>query len=513
MTTEKLKKKKQNLTSFLIILIGIFLRTYHLLFVGFSKPWKFGGLYLEFARQIFLNNYRLPEMIPHYTLGGIPFAYPPLPFYIESFLVFTLGLPEFLVVNLLPAIASIISLILFYVLIKKVLKNKWAQLFSLIFFSLFPIGYAEQLEGAGLSESFGTIFIILLILAFWSYYKNPFHIPRLCLTSFVWALTIMASPASAYLSVFIFLTFLIMLIKKEKENISKLILHIVILGFLAVLLSSVYWGTVIKNHGLDLLIDSFTSQHAGGIYTIGFLIRYGEMSIIDGEPLLSVLFIAAICILAYNKKYELLILSLLTALIPRENWVMGIIGVLIIGYAIDLVLEGKSIKLEYEKKMKPSIVIIGVTIFSLLLWRPIYFIIMRELVTEHSLDKEQIVFLENIDQINAIEENLIIVGNNEFLEWSPYLTEKTILNVWYGTEFAPEKSWIYDVHESLVNCSDTTCINELIRDNFEVGNISVIVDLLFIDQFGLENEENLGVQPSTELYDNRFFYYSLDLID
>jgi len=214
MAIEEQKKKKQNLNYFLIILIGLFLRTYHLFLVGFSKPWKFGGLYLEFARQIFLNNYTLPERIPYYTLGGLPFAYPPLPFYIESFLVFTLGLPEFLVVNLLPAIASVISLILFYVLIKNILKNKWAQLFSLIFFSLFPIGYAEQLEGAGLSESFGTIIIILLILAFWNYYKNPFHIPRLLLTSFVWALTVMASPASAYLSVFLFFAFFFKLIKK-----------------------------------------------------------------------------------------------------------------------------------------------------------------------------------------------------------------------------------------------------------------------------------------------------------
>jgi len=102
MEIQQPNKKRLRFYSTIITLIGIALRTYHLIGVGSLKPWKFGGLYLEFARQIFQNYYLLPETIPHYTQGGLPFAYPPLPFYIESFFVFNLGLPEFLVVNFLP---------------------------------------------------------------------------------------------------------------------------------------------------------------------------------------------------------------------------------------------------------------------------------------------------------------------------------------------------------------------------------------------------------------------------
>jgi len=207
----------------------------------------------------------------------------------------------------------------------------------------------EQVEGAGLAESFGTFFIILLLLVFWIYYQNPYRIPSLILSSLVWGLTVMASPASAYLSVFIFFTLVFMLIRREKDNIYKIILYILVMGLLAVLLSSLYWGTVIKNHGLDLLVNSFVSQHEGSSFILSFFVRLAKMDLIINEPLLSILYIAALFVLLYKKKYELLFLSVFSVLIPRENWIMGIIGILIIGFAADLIL--KNLRDNFLKKV------------------------------------------------------------------------------------------------------------------------------------------------------------------
>jgi len=270
--------------------------------------------------------------------------------------------------------------------------------------------------------------------------------------------------ASAYLSALIFLTTFILLIRKEKYKRRKLILYILLLGLLAVLISGVYWLPVIRNHGAGVFIDSFVSQHNEGRLIVGFLIRFAEMHIIDAEPILSLLFLLALCILAYYQKYELLLLSFFSALIPRENWIMGIIGVLSIGYAIDLVVENRLLNAFQFKGKHLSRIIIRIIIIAPILLRPFLFMLSREIVSEHTLDNEQISFLEDIKENAAPEDNLIIVGNNEFLEWSPYLTEKTVLNVWYGTEFAPSKAWIYEFHESLTDCTNASCINELIRE-------------------------------------------------
>jgi len=510
-------KETNNIRHFIniifLLFIGTVMRTYHLFTVGFSKPWRFGGLYLEFARQIYQNHYLFPVTIPHYTYGGLPFAYPPLPFYIESFLVFTLGLPEFLIVNLLPPIVSVVSLILFYVLIKKILKNKYSQLISLALFSIFPICYWEQLEGAGLAESFGTMFIILLILAFWNYYQNPYHIRRLLLTSVVWALSVMASPVSAYLSVFLFLTFVLKHNKKKRYNIKNLILHILMLGIIAMLISSIYWGTVVNYHGFGLLVSSFTSQHHGGLFIFDFFIRLAEMNIIDGEPTLSLLFIVALCVLIYHEEYELFLLSFLSVLIPREKWIMGIIGVLMIGYAVDLLLKNISAISIRFKNSRLSIIIMMIIISGPILLRPVYFMLTRELFTEQSIDEEQIEFLQTIKDNYSSDENLIILGNNEFLEWSPYLTEKTIMNVWYGTEFAPSKSWIYGFNDSLLNCKNPTCINKLIRENLFVDNISVIIDLSYMKEFLREDLIEFGENKIIEMYNDRFVCFSFEIMN
>jgi len=119
---------------------------------------------------------------------------------------------------------------------------------------------------------------------------------------------------------------------------------------------------------------------------------------------------------------------------------MGIIGVLMIGYAVDLLLKNISAISIRFKNSRLSIIIMMIIISGPILLRPVYFMLTRELFTEQSIDEEQIEFLQTIKDNYSSDENLIILGNNEFLEWSPYLTEKTIMNVWYGTEFAPSSN-------------------------------------------------------------------------
>jgi len=477
-----------SIATILILFVGTVLRLYHLAIVGFSRPWALGGLFLEFSRQIFQNHYSLPVTIPFYTLGGLPFAYPPLPFYIESFLVFTLGLPEFFVVNFLPPFISVISLFSFNFLSNKILKNTYSRLFSITLYSLLPICYMEQVEGAGLAESFGALFIILLLITFWNYYENPYHIPKLLLTSIIWALSIMASPASAYVSVFIFLAIFIMLLKKENLKLGKLFPYISILVLIAILISGIYWGTVIKNQGIDLFIKSFMGQH--GVYKINFfitsLLSFSKIQLIKIEFLMPLLFFYALCILIYYKEFSLLSLSIISSFIPREVWIMGIIGIFVIGYACDLVL--RDVSNENLFKHKSSLRLVILFVLGLVFLRTFYFIRDRALITpDNSLDNNQIEFLKSIKEINTSDSNLAIIGGESFLEWSPYLSESTVLNTWYGTEFAPEKSWLWTVNNSLLACENYQCINQILKTSF-TGDIFVIIDLENMKEFEITDE-------------------------
>ena len=122
----------------LIILFGSIIRVIHIFFVGFRSPFHRGGLFLEFANQIAKNKYLLPHTIPFYTDGGIPFAYPPLPFYFEAILVYGIGLPKFLVVNILPPIIACLTIPSFYLLTRVYGLKIWSRLFALLAFAIIP---------------------------------------------------------------------------------------------------------------------------------------------------------------------------------------------------------------------------------------------------------------------------------------------------------------------------------------------------------------------------------------
>jgi len=102
-----------------VILLGAIFRFLHFLIVDVTLPFRGGGLFLEFSQQISAHHYRLPSHIPFYTDVGIPFGYPPLPFYVEAILLDIFPLSEFVVANLLPPIISVVSLPFFYLLIRE----------------------------------------------------------------------------------------------------------------------------------------------------------------------------------------------------------------------------------------------------------------------------------------------------------------------------------------------------------------------------------------------------------
>ena len=68
----------------LIFLVGLLVRIFPLIMMEFPTevPYNGGGLYYHFSETILENNFAYPRIIPYYTDNGIPFAYPPLLFYL-----------------------------------------------------------------------------------------------------------------------------------------------------------------------------------------------------------------------------------------------------------------------------------------------------------------------------------------------------------------------------------------------------------------------------------------------
>ena len=79
------------------------------------------ALFPHMAEVLIENGYRRPETVPFYTEGGIPFAYPPLMFYVMAVLI-DLGIDPYQLIRLLPGIAITLALIPYFYLAREFLS-------------------------------------------------------------------------------------------------------------------------------------------------------------------------------------------------------------------------------------------------------------------------------------------------------------------------------------------------------------------------------------------------------
>ena len=125
-----------------IITGGAVLRIAHLFSIPFDTPFHLGGLFYEFSRQIILNHFALPETIPYYSLGGLPFNYPPLSFYLQALVMRLFSPAPFITVNLLPPLITAISLPVFYWMVKAKTSNDGLIIAALFAYAFMPSAFA-----------------------------------------------------------------------------------------------------------------------------------------------------------------------------------------------------------------------------------------------------------------------------------------------------------------------------------------------------------------------------------
>jgi hypothetical protein len=489
MSTRELKKLLRIALIFIFI-IGIFFRLAPAIFVGTTFPFRYGGLFLEFAQQIHENHYSLPVSIPYYTENGIPFAYPPLPFYIESLLIYDLGIPQFIVVNFLPSVMSILSILLFALLVKQLRFGKITSIFSIIAFALIPNSYSQTIEGGGLAEAFGCFFIILLaITAIYSAKKGVFW--RIILLAISWALCIVASPGSAYASVLLMLLFFIWGYRSEKESISHLVIEFSITLMITIILTSPYWFTVVRNHGFGVFWNSFIAQHSS-LSTFGqdlisrlFMFQWASNTFWD-----SLIFIGFIYSLL-RRKWFFIAWFFIFIFIPREgDWLTAIPASLLAGMGAY-----NGLKFIYThtprgiRKFRSKIIVLLISEIILLVnvfYPPIS--LTEQYVSEQSQGLtssfvEMATWVKNNLPANA---NLVFLSTTQVIEWSPLMTQRTVLNVPYGTEWKPDEALKINALNGCIDACDTkSCVSQCIAEKTGHSTFFVIIQSYFWQKYGV----------------------------
>jgi hypothetical protein len=425
-------------------------------------PHDGAGLFAEFAHQIAAHGFRLPSCIPYYTDGGIPFAYPPLPFYVEAVFTEVLGLPGFPVANLLPPGLAILALVVFHRLTQELDMTFWERATALLAYATMRSAFSDQTEASGLAEAFGSLALNCFAIGMARAYKGA-TLKQYTLVGLLWTFCIVASPGSAFGSLPSFVAFAVARFVELRWRPSLRDVGLLLAaGLTALLASSPYWLTVSSNHGIRVFALSLGAQRrsAFSFWETVLLSQFTGRAFIWNAMLLLGIAWALVA-----GRWPLAAWAVALRIIPREGWWMAAIPqALLIGLGSTEVFASRLVGLARRQRRRVEWVVLIVGLVALII-HPVYRVVADKIADTDSYP-EAVAAMEWVRANTPQDARLIVMVNDNALEWSPHVMQRTVLNVIFGTEFTAEKQRRVSQFKELVSkCEDFDCIESTLRSS------------------------------------------------
>ena len=236
-------------------------------------PLNDGGMFYTMIRDLQANHYILPQFTS-YNFEGIPFAYPPLGFYIAASLSDLLHVPVLQTLLWLPALVNTFSILAFYKLAGQILPSRISASLAALVYALSSRAFVWQVMGGGITRAFGMLFLILFlwqaVQLFRASHQNQqenasllsaTH-PHLLLTILFGACAVLSHPQTALHAVLGGALLFLFYGRNKRGIISALFV-----GAGVAFLTAPWWGTVFMRYGFaPLLSAGQTSQRTLEFY-------------------------------------------------------------------------------------------------------------------------------------------------------------------------------------------------------------------------------------------------------
>lgn len=254
---------------FLAIFIGAFMRFNPTLLAGFAI--NDGGMFAKMVDDLKASRYMLPAFTTYNHLN-IPYAYPPLGFYLGRIAadLFGFSAPEAL--RWVPAFFASLSIPAFYLLALRLLKNKYYAALSTLFFALMPRALSWFVMGGGLTRSPGQFFMLLTLATVIRLYEENRR-ADIFLAGLFGGLAVMSHPEAA-VHTFVSAVFLWIMLSRSRTAL----INSLFVGALVLLVSAPWWGTVIHYHGVEPLLNAAqTGQKLLAVFHLLFFVFTEEI--------------------------------------------------------------------------------------------------------------------------------------------------------------------------------------------------------------------------------------------
>ncbi|HET9590063.1 MAG TPA: glycosyltransferase family 39 protein [Anaerolineales bacterium] len=248
----------------LAIFLGTFMRFNPTLLAGFAI--NDGGMFAVMVENLKVSGYRLPEFTTYNHLK-IPYAYPPLGFYLGRIAADLFGWTAMEVVRWVPALFASLSIPAFYLLALRLLKNKYYAALSTLFFALMPRALSWFVMGGGLTRSPGQFFMLLTLAVVIRLYEENRRADIL-LAGLFGGLAVMSHPEAA-VHTFVSAIFLWIMLSRSRTAF----IYSIVVGLTVLLVSAPWWASVMVHHGVGPFLEgAATGQRSVAVFHLLFFV-------------------------------------------------------------------------------------------------------------------------------------------------------------------------------------------------------------------------------------------------
>ncbi len=218
-------------------------------------PLHDGGLFYVIIQQL-LTVEAFPAFI-NYNALDIPFAYPPLAFYLSAGLVTLFNADITTVLFIFSGVLAALMVPAAYLLLRALLGDGALPIVAAVLFAATPNVVKMFNAGGGITRSLGAVFMLLFLWQLLGVYQTGGW-RRVPLTVIFGALTVVSHPAATFVAVKSGLVFFLFWGRNRKGLVQS--------GGVAVsvlVASAVWWLPVVLTHGADVFVRGLQSGGQG----------------------------------------------------------------------------------------------------------------------------------------------------------------------------------------------------------------------------------------------------------
>lgn len=471
----------------LVTILGLAVRLSAPLAANF--PLNDGGLFYQMIVDLQNNGFILPATTT-YNFADLPFAYPPLAFYLYGLLNLS-GIPLLKLMQILPAIVATFTIPAFYFLAKDLLGNKSQALFGAMAFALVPRSFDWLIMGGGVTRSLGFLLAILAIHQAFLLFSTATK-RSLILTTVFSGLVVLTHPEAtihtAIAAIFFYLW-------KDRSIKGALRAGLAALGTL--IISAPWWAVILQHHGTAPFQAAVAAARGNSIDLITRIFALIKFEFTD-EPfmqLISVIGLVGLFILLARRKPALPIWFALIALIePRGGTLYMLLPLaMFVGVAFDQA---------FLPVLKPQEGNSNTRAWNFFIGFFVFYGLISASITASNINRQLTLTSDDLNafawaKANTSSESrfvLLTQGlplNDSASEWFPVLAERPSLATLFGYEWEKDVPFGIRVqeYEELQKCAakDKACLDAwssgrdfshvLIRKNrAAVGFTSLLVE-------------------------------------